>query len=119
MAGPYAKISEPVFTGKITGIDIVLAQLIVKAAGIREASYDHEASNKAFFDSKAKAGLDMRYRFVDSNTFYTISLFDAAAEACSDYANLQTPVYLLLDTTWNGSLEWADLVLGVKTSITD
>jgi hypothetical protein len=73
-----------------------LAQAIVKAAELREESFDHGRAAQAI----AAGGL------VDMESFYRVSL----REACdADGANpfLSYPVYLLLANSWNQALDWA------------
>lgn len=75
-----------------------LASLLVKAAAIREASYDSKTAD----EMTAKGYLG------DFSKFYKKSMHDAAYEACSpEHTALTEPVYLLLSECWNDALEWA------------
>jgi len=87
-------------------MSIELAQAILKAAKLREESFDkqkaYEANNEA---------IDSGYGMVDMSQFYRLSI-----RQCADKANkeLSTPVLLLLTGYWNESIKWAENYLKVK-----
>jgi len=78
-----------------------LQKAIKRAAQLREESYDNEASGKA----------DLETNLVDFNTFYTLSIKEAAdqaAEECGFDKRGTTVIYLLLKYCWYDILDWAE-----------
>lgn len=79
-----------------------LARAVLKAARIREESFDLEAAQKA------------TEKHIASGTIYDLPFYEdyyrlTKEEACEliEPASLRMPVYLLLATNWNDVLEWA------------
>jgi hypothetical protein len=68
-------------------MNVILAELITKAANTREGSWVH--SNN------------------EIHGFYSIDLQDACISACVDHPALAEPVRLLLQDSWNQALDWA------------
>lgn len=72
-----------------------LATLILKAADLREASWDEHAYNLA-------KPLERKYR-----DFYGVSLQAACEVACREEPAMAHVVHALLLSHWNGSIQWA------------
>jgi len=81
-----------------------LAEVIKRAAQIREESFDHEAYGKV-------KPTERRTTIVE--IFYRISLRTACDEAAEEVGfdtRGTEPVYLLLANSWNDALSWADIM---------
>lgn len=87
-----------------------LAQMCLKAAELREASYDHDASNKATHEDQEKQrknraeGVET-YSMLNYSSFYRLSLQDACLKVSPECGQL---IYLALDGWWNDVAEWAN-----------
>lgn len=86
---------------------------VLLAAKIREESYDKVAYAAAYEEARAKMrkdfgvkglGLEMQ-PWVDPKDFYRKSLEQACEEAWPEGS---FPLYLLLRTSWNDVLDWAE-----------
>lgn len=79
----------------------------ILALAVLKAAHEHESS----FDKKgAQEALDTvpRLRGGDFHAFYRVSLH----EACQKLeVSVRTPVYLLLNNSWNESIDWANSVI--------
>lgn len=80
-----------------------LAKIVVKAADIRENSYD----NKAADDARKTQD------FPNYSEFYTKTLHEAIQIACEQegVSDVEELIYLAMDTWWNDTIEWAEGVL--------
>jgi hypothetical protein len=81
-------------------MSIELAQAILKAAKLRDQSFDKQAA----YESNNEA-IDNGYGIVDQHQFYKKSLMDCAKKACHE---LYWPIYIMLHYSWNESIEWAE-----------
>lgn len=72
-----------------------LAAVLLKAANLRESSWDEEAHNMA-------TPLVRKYK-----DFYGMSLYTACQVACETEPELLPVVFTLLDRDYQGSVEWA------------
>ena len=92
-----------------------LAKVIMLAAKIREDSYDHEASTKAFRKAVVKKEI------VDFREFYKETIYTAAqkaSEQCAlDDIVAQSILLLLLSGNWDEIVDWAESVLENETII--
>lgn len=82
-----------------TSVD--LAQMVLKAAELRENSFDSLAAPAA--DKYSGIALDYEQ-------FYKLSLQEAvvlAGDLSGFDSRMDVPVYLLLKNSWNTSLQWA------------
>jgi hypothetical protein len=71
-----------------------LADAILKAAKLREESFDHHAASRG--------------DVVDACSLYRCTLYAAStADGCNPH--LSIPVYLMLTGSWNDSLNWAEV----------
>lgn len=83
-----------------TIIATTLAELVKRAAEIREASWDAVAYKSASETDQM------------SQDFYGISHFEAATQVCDkEHELLITPVFLLIYNAWNQAVEWAESIL--------
>lgn len=76
------------------------ASVILRAAEIREESFDHKAADKAEKESN----------HVDFSKFYRKDLYEASEEASKEAGlnpEMAQPISLLLITAWNDILAWA------------
>ncbi len=90
---------------------IKFAYMIVDVLAMREASYDHKASEKATKDWRAGG---TTFLGIDYNKFYRKSMLDccvAVANKTGDKA-LALPLHLILQSHHNEALEWAALLVG-------
>lgn len=81
--------------------NIMLAQIIEDAAEKHEKSFDKQAAEKANKEGK----------LVDFNTFYKVSIAEAALSAAwaKGCIELAQPAHLMLKTCWNDILDWAEV----------
>lgn len=80
-----------------------LASAILRAAEIREESYNHHASDEAVKCS----------RCVDFSKFYRSDLHQAAEQAVVEIGldlDMTQLIYLLLKIAWYDVLEWAESI---------
>lgn len=75
-----------------------IAKCVLKAARIREESYNKEGADAVVVSGNLMANFE---------DFYEITLKDAAELACLEYPGLAESVYLILGHCWNDGLEWA------------
>ena len=79
----------------MTQLSKQVADLILKAANLRENSWDEEEFQKA-------SNHDRRHK-----DFYGVALETACQMACDKDPNLSFLVFVLLKNSWNESIEWA------------
>lgn len=82
-----------------------LAVFVLAAAKAHEASFDKVGSDAAATEAEKLPAGDMA-RHVDFSKFQKLNIFQATCTVVPvDY---QMPVYLLLQTSWNDALDWAN-----------
>lgn len=82
----------------------ILAKIVLKAQEIREKSYNSNASENA----------KINCIFTDYNDFYMKSIEDSVFEASNELDinhELDYPVYLLLQYSWNDIQLWANNII--------
>lgn len=82
---------------RISRLDLVsrtVAELVIASADAHENSFDQLGADKAMAEKVIE----------DFSEFYTLSIYDACVQEAGDLYQL---VFLLLNSSWDGALDWA------------
>lgn len=89
--------------------DKLLAKCILKASEIREQSFDHAAANASSIQAdkdRSKNSNNVYSGITDFRRFYRKTIAESCEEACSN-TGLSAILHILLDNSWNESINWA------------